>query len=265
MSALHIRNAEREETPTMKTRFVLTLRFVLSRLSRSLPSAFAALLLWSTWASSVVAADTSIRVGGRTLIVEPPLGYCVMDKRHPSDRRIVELLENGLASFGRFHYAFADCEQLADWRRGLRKYLDDYGYVANELAMEEKDLSDRTQAEINAGIRQTIDRYERPLMSLGDTIAQRAIEQSAVNVKQGEAKFLGVLEESSNGFFTAMLIPGLGEYGDKRTMAGVGNSVLVRNKLIFSWLYKSYQGSRSVLDALTTQKTWANDIIAANE
>ena len=221
--------------------------------------------IFATTATIAAAADISVVVSDRALSVPLPRGYCLLDERHPADTRITEFLRKGVEPLSRFHFAFADCEQLTDWHRGGRKVLDDYGYVANSVGEEKIDFTGRTQSELNGLIRRSLANFQEPLMALGTQMVEKAIDDADLRIKLQGAELIGVLEESSNGFFLGMLVSFVDEFGDQRVSAGVGNSLLVNSRSIFGWVYKPHDGTRSVLDVLATQKAWAADIIEANQ
>lgn len=84
-----------------------------------------ALFVLAVASTAAMAAD--VMVGGVSITLPAPAGFCELSANNPVDSRAVTALSGMLAQSGNMLLGIsADCQELTDWRAGRRLLLDDY-------------------------------------------------------------------------------------------------------------------------------------------
>jgi len=92
---------------------------------RSIRLALALALALTTAIPSALAADATI--GGVSIKLPPPAGFCELNDTDRSDKHMLTLLTDIVGKSGNKLLSLAaDCRQLTDWRANTRSVLDDY-------------------------------------------------------------------------------------------------------------------------------------------
>jgi len=89
-------------------------------------AAFGSLLLFFSISSALAG---QIAVGDARVAFSPSTGQCELDRKESRDAQFVDAVQQVVGPETRILAAFAACDQLAVWRKGLLTYLRDYGFL----------------------------------------------------------------------------------------------------------------------------------------
>jgi hypothetical protein len=100
-----------------------------------------ALLAVAVAAPGAIALETMI--GSVSVNLPPPGGFCDLSMNDASERHMLTTLGDLVTKGGNKLLGMsADCRQLADWRTGKRKLLDDYAQYQTSISMLDKPPSE---------------------------------------------------------------------------------------------------------------------------
>jgi len=199
-------------------------------------------------------------LGGVSVTLPPSAGFCDMSANHLADSRAIASLSQILErTGGKLLSETADCSQLADWRVGRRKLLDDYAQYQTRVALLDKPASGLLAQTCNT------------LRVLGNSMLAKEwpnlkarIESALQNVKADKPTDLGVLDEDANGCYGGLIQKMRTEAGTDKTVAGLGAITVVRNRLLYLWRYTVYHDPDTVDALLAKVKLDVAALIAAN-
>jgi hypothetical protein len=225
---------------------------MLSRLS------FAALALVLAAASSALAAEATI--GGVSVSLPPPGGFCELSASNSSDQRMISTLTDLLAKSGNKLLAMsADCGQLADWRTGKRKLLDDFAQYQTPIASMDKPPSE-TVAQTCATLRAE---GEKILANQMPDIKAR-VESTLSQIKMNETRFIGVLGEDPDACYAGLIQKIHTEAGTDKTQVTMFAVTLTKAKSVFVYRFSVYHDPHSVDAVLGKIKVDVAALTAAN-
>src|ERR1700704_6667839 len=85
-------------------------------------------------ATSTATAVDAI-VGGVSVKLPPPSGFCELTEREPPDKRMLAISGDLVAKSGnKLHVMSADCKQLSEWRTRRRPLLDDFAQYQTPMS-----------------------------------------------------------------------------------------------------------------------------------
>lgn len=158
------------------------------------------------------AAAKDAWVGKVQVVLSAPEHYCELVETEPADRQILHALRTGLGNKNELLAEFADCDQL----RALRedgKTLDNFAQYMTPTNSKQHSVSAGDIAELCALAR-----------SKGDEIIGKAfqevrprIEEIVEGLKLNEAKFLGVVAETTPTCYWAVIAKIQSEPGRTKT------------------------------------------------
>ena len=187
-----------------------------------------------------------IAVGEAHVAFAPPAGYCELDRKEARDALFVRNIAEAMGQEVRILSAFASCDQLAVWRRGLLTYLRDYGFLTVAR-------SDETRT-ITAG---------RPPIVRALAKAMRAVAAEATGDGPG-VDHLGVLGDDDRGVYYGLVTAVETPEGNPRDALEVSAMTLIRGKLLSYVLYGEFAGRPSIDAMLGRQRADLDRLIAAN-
>jgi hypothetical protein len=218
---------------------------------------FAALLLAAA-ASSALAAQATI--GGASINLPPPGGFCELSESDPSDKRLVTTLGGLLEKSGNKLLSMsADCRQLTDWHGGKRKLLDDYGQYQTPIASMNQPPSE-TVAQTCKTLR---DEGNKILANQLPDIKKR-VESTIKEIKLNETSFIGVLAEEQNACYAGLIQKIHTEANTDKTQITVFAISTVKDKSVFTYRFSVYRNAQSVDAALGKIKIDVAAMLAAN-
>ena len=186
------------------------------------------------------AATVSVNVGGRqiTLVIDPD--QCELDRNNPSDTRVYDLVERGLAGRNQLLMAAADCEQIPSWRSGSRPTLDDFTQVQVNLALRERELTGReaaTSKEICTELRKQGD----AIVNGPDvTEVRNRFNTLTDTVKLNATTFIGVVHEDDQACYASLVQKVRTEQGRDKLILSVFAHVVLRGRLLY--IYRFTEG-----------------------
>ncbi len=186
------------------------------------------------------AATVSVTVGGRpiTLVIDPD--QCELDRNDPSDSRVYDLVERGLAGQNQLLMAAADCLQIPPWRSGTRPTLDDFTQVQVNLALRERELGGReaaTSREICTELRKQGDAI---VNGPEVTATRNRFNKLTDTVQLNATTFIGVVHEDDKACYAALVQKVRTEQGRDKLILSVFAHVVVRGRLLY--IYRFTEG-----------------------
>ena len=186
------------------------------------------------------AATVSVTVGGRAITLVIDADQCELDRNNPSDVRVYELVERGLAGQNQLLMAAADCGQIQPWRDGTRPTLDDFTQVQVNLALRDRELRGReaaTSKEICTELRKQGD----AIVNGPEVTATRdRFNKLTDTVQIGATTFIGVVHEDDKACYASLVQKVRTEHGRDKLILSVFAHVVVRGRLLY--LYRFTEG-----------------------
>ena len=215
-------------------------------------------------ALSFAASAKDAKIGGVSLNLPAPPGYCELDRAQASDAKGITFIESLVGRHGnRLIEMSAECEQLKEWRSDKRKVLDNYSQYQTIIAYENNAIPARPDDIVRSTCAAMRER--------GETIAARiqaeakALTNLVDNLKLEEARSLGVLDEEAGVCYAGVLQKLSSDATKGKTLLGVYATLFVRGKLVFYYLYAPYVSADTVTDLLAQQKANVVRLKAANK
>jgi hypothetical protein len=187
-----------------------------------------------------------IAIGDANLAFTPPAGYCELDYKQGRDADFVGAVAEALGSETRVLTAFAACDQLAVWRKGLLTYLRDYGFLTVARADEARTITDG-----------------RPKIMRALAGAFRAASADMRSREPGIDR-LGVLDADDRAVYLGLVTEVETPDGRLRDALEVSAMTLIRGKLLSYVLYGEFAGRASIDAMLGRQRADLDRLIAAN-
>jgi hypothetical protein len=186
------------------------------------------------------AASVSVTVGGRqiTLVIDPD--QCELDRNNPSDTRVYDLVERGLAGQNQLLMAAADCQQIPPWRSGTRPTLDDFTQVQVNLALRERELGGReaaTSREICTELRKQGDAI---VNGPEVTATRNRFNKLTDTVQLNATTFIGVVHEDDKACYASLVQKVRTEQGRDKLILSVFAHVVLRGRLLY--IYRFTEG-----------------------
>jgi hypothetical protein len=218
---------------------------------------FAALLLVAA-APSAFAAQANI--GGVSITLPPPGGFCELTAGNASDNRMLTMLGPLLEKSGNKLLGMsADCGQLSAWHTGKRQLLDDYAQYQTPIASMDKPSSE-TVAQTCTVLRK---QGEQILTNQLPDIKKR-VEATMSKVKLNATSFLGVLGEDKDACYAGLIQKIHTEANTDKTQITAFAISLIKDKSVFIYRFAVYRTPKSVDEALRHLKIDVAAMVAAN-
>jgi hypothetical protein len=141
----------------------------------------------------------NITVAGRTLSIDLPPSYCVLDRSDPAEDEMFRIMERIQAGMNRVLVVFYDCAELARMRRGESNTFDRYGQILTPI--REQAYPGITREVYFAELTKVFDRA----FAIGARLGQENIGEVIPEIQIGEARSLGVLETDEAALYAGML------------------------------------------------------------
>jgi len=218
---------------------------------------FAALLVA---AASSIALAAQANIGGVSVNLPPPGGFCELNESNASDKRMITTLTDLLQKSGNKLLGMsADCQQLSDWHTGKRQLLDDYAQYQTPIGSMDKPPSE-TVAQTCQTLR---DEGNKILANQLPDIKKR-VESTLSKIKMNEASFLGVLGEDADACYAGIVQKIHTEANTDKTQITVFSVSIVKKKSVFSYRFSVYRNAQTVDAVLEKIKIDVAALMAAN-
>jgi len=216
-------------------------------------------LALATVASNAFAADTTI--GGVSIKLPPPAGFCELTNTDPSDKRMLTVLTDLVGKSGNKLLSMsADCRQLTDWRARRRTLLDDYAQYQVSIATMDKPTAEpvkETCATLRAQGDKMVAEQTPDIKSRVESVLQK--------VKINEMRFVGVLAETTAACYGGLIQKLRTEAGTDKTQLTVFAATIVKDKSIFVYRMTVYATSDTVTQTLAKIRADVATLLAANK
>jgi hypothetical protein len=188
-----------------------------------------------------------IAVGEARVAFAPPAGYCELDSKQSRDTLFVDAVAGAMGPETRILAAFAACDQLAVWRKGLLTYLRDYGFLTVARADEARTIRD-SRSDVMGALAQAL----------------RTVSPEPAAADQARIDHLGVLHQDDRGVYYGLVAQVETPEGEVRDALEVNAMTLIRGKLVSYVLYGEFAGRASIDAMLGRQRADLDRLIAAN-
>jgi hypothetical protein len=216
------------------------------------------------------AAAAPIQVGSISMDLPAPQGTAEISEQLPTLRKVMESVipptHRVLAIFA----DPADAKQLMLSGQSLKAYM--MVMVARDL--ENFDISAADFENLAALSKAQLPSLDQMMNSGSDTFAQRATDAIAaetaikIDMKIGESKILGLYADEKDWLGIGMLIGvKVGVRGQEeraRTLVGAVNTVRVRQRVLFLYVYHDYDGDADRKWTQDISRSWVKAMLDAN-
>lgn len=175
-------------------------------------------------------------IGGRDVVLVLDPDQCLLDRNHPSDSRIYELVEKGLAGQNELLLAAADCEQIGPWRNGTKPTLDDFTQVQVALTLRNRDLTGREVETVNE-ICSTLRKQGEAAVTGPMNAVRERFNKVSEAVKINQVQFVGVVREDPEACYASLLQRVRTEHGTDKLILCVYAHVVLRGRLVYLYRY----------------------------
>jgi hypothetical protein len=211
---------------------------------------------------TVIAANAKdVKIGPISVVLAVPSGQCELDEGQPDDARLLSLFRK-LSTLNQLLGAYADCQQLTDFRAGKQPALNDFAEQMTPIGAMNITLPASHITQVCAMLR-TPEGKER-LAKIAQEVVPR-IEEAVDGMKVNETRFLGVVEEEPEVCYSALLQKLKTEAGTEKTQVGITATTLINGKIVIYNLYGLYAGDDTLAVLLAKHKSNVAALIAANK
>jgi hypothetical protein len=200
-------------------------------------------------------------IGDEKLTLVLPAGMCRIEAEKSSDANYINAVESSLAGTNRLLGAFADCQQLTDWRSGNKMFLDNHGQYQAPAAMLDTVAPPGVVAEICSELRR---QGEKVLDGMKDDLTDR-MERAVKGLQVNELRSLGVVGEDPGACYSAALQNLRVEGGPEKLQHLVFAITVVKGKLLFLYVYGLHTGDHTIPALLDRVRTTVGELAKANE
>jgi hypothetical protein len=201
-------------------------------------------------------------VGGVTLELPPPSGYCEADASSAVDRPLFDYMNAAARPGTRLLTISAECGQLIEWRTGRRPALDNYAQHHTITLWENTPLPAPPAALIDQTCTALRSQGGQVMSQMGPDIKDR-IERALKDVKVNEFKFMGVLGQDPNACYASLVARMRMESGEEIEQASVFATTIVRGKVIYYILYARFVNADTLTGMLAQLRGYVAELEAA--
>jgi len=213
------------------------------------------------WSTSIHAA--SVIIGPHTVELDIPKGYCELSKADPSDVRLIRYLEDSNKNVNQLISLFADCEQLISWRSGTLDSLNDYGYILTPVSSINQKFNLTTELFV-AEMLKVFEKQGARFLDKGIDTAVQSIEKHFPTAKLNETKNLGIIGTDNKALYWALTQNLKTELGKNKNIAGVMAMTLAGGKSVNLYLWRTYEGGRTIRDLEAYTSIWVHRTFEKN-
>ena len=187
----------------------------------------------------------SYSIAGQPVILSLPKGYCAMDEKNPSDKRLIDAVKLSVKGANEVLMQFADCQELQDWRSGKQRFLNNFGSYQTSLRFKNMNMKGREAVTV----KEICNVFKKQSQALVDKIKpdiDNRIENAFENVKMNEMKLLGVSHEDSTVCITATFQRLQTEKKTSKDQMNISAVNVLNGRLMFTYLYTPYKGEKVI-------------------
>jgi hypothetical protein len=211
--------------------------------------------------TGAAAQAADVQMGGVTLKLPAPKGYCELEKGQASDKRMIDFLNTALSKGPNELLAVsAECGELRDWRAGKRRLLEHFSqYQVEKVRRSSSFTIDEAKASCAVMRAEGQKLSDDSTKNVNDNIheANRKIDF------QGQT-FLGVLAEDPNGCYVGLYQKYKAETGAQISQLNVFYAGSIKNREVFFYVWAPYVSDASTDAMLTMVQSQVAALKAAN-
>jgi hypothetical protein len=192
-----------------------------------------------------------------------PKAYCLLKSSEPSDRILIKYSEDVNREINKVLMVFADCSQLKSWRIGELPNLDDYGYVLAPKSL----INNKLNMSISSYLFEMRKVFEKKAVRFPNKTTEKIgvfLDKHFPTLKLNETKNLGILSQDNNALYRGLLQHIQTEKGKSKHMVGMMAMSLVKGKSTDFYLWKKYQGNKTVNDLEGLTASWVSTTLSGN-
>lgn len=219
-------------------------------------------LLVAGFCVSAARAET-LTLGGRTVILDPPAGYCALDPARPDEAAVIAFNEKMQQPRNHVVMQLADCGELADFRAGKRPSFERYGqYFVPVTDGAVKVVAGDTRTSMLAQAARELPQLDSG--ALIDAVTAKLRESAGGDV--AGSHFLGVLKEDEAGIYLGITLGKMSVAGQTANAGAIGvvGLTLVNQIPVSLGLYQASVGAEAVPGLLAKVQQTLASIIQAN-
>ncbi|MBI1385502.1 MAG: hypothetical protein GC150_11385 [Rhizobiales bacterium] len=201
-------------------------------------------------------------IGDRPVVLVFPSDYCVMSRDHPSDARAIGAVDAALAGTNELLGMAAKCDERESWHSGRLPTLNAMVQYQTNLQMRGTDLPvDR--AEFAKLVCEQISQNKIDVEGILKEAKER-IESAVEGIEVNSSNFLGTLEVEPSACYAALVQKLKAETGEVKTQLAVYASTIIKKRILFTYLFREYQGADTVVQLSGELKDLVAQLYAAN-
>lgn len=201
---------------------------------------------------------------GRTVIVDPPAGYCALDQARPGEATMIAAIEKLQQPTNHLVMELIDCDQLAQIRAGTRTDFTRYGQVLVTLSNGEVKPA---RGYSRAGF---LEAAARELPSIDPDRVADEVRDRLRNAVPGSAisgaQFLGLIKRDDLAIYLGLTMGTISRDGRPVTAGGMGvDAVTLVNEIPISLaFYRADVGPEAIPDLLAAAQQDIAQLVKAN-
>jgi hypothetical protein len=230
--------------------------------ARAAFGAYALAAIVASLSISSASAET-LTLAGKTVVLEPPQGYCALDAGRAQEAELIAFNEKMQQPRNHVIMQLADCGELAEFRAGKRQNFDKYGQYFTAVSNGAVRLvTGYARRDFLADAAKELPKLDSG--ALVDEVTKKARENAGAEV--GGVKFLGVLKEDDAGVYMGIAFGNLsvGNQSLASSSMGVVGLTLVNEVSVSLGLYRVNVGPEAVPDLLAALQQTMASVVAAN-
>jgi len=217
------------------------------------------------------AAAENVHVGGRVLTINPPAGFCALDRDREDDAAIYDRMDTLMQGFGQLLTYWVDCSKLAAYRSGQSLRLTPYALVAAPMSAGHvlvEDIPRKRYLDVLEGAWARAGGAEKLQAQIEGIVRERFADDAARNPQlglvAGEMRVFGLLERDDLAVYVA-LGQRMSQDGDDFIMAAVGGGSIVAGVVTWVYVYEEYSEPATYDRLKTNARRMLRRLIVDNE
>ena len=185
------------------------------------------------------ATAEDVQVGKATITLAHPSEFCPLDSRQPSDSRVITIIQGLLAGRNRLLKVYALCDELLKWRSRKAPLLTDMLQYQTVIRMMNRDLA-RPYSRIRKPL---CDEFRSQGQVILNEIAPETDKRLAAiseSIKLNQRRLVGVVDGLDERCYALLLQKIQAENGTTFTQLAVFAPVLVKGRIVFTYLFTRF-------------------------
>ena len=178
----------------------------------------------------------AVDIGGKKVILLTAPGQCQLDSKHPADKTNIKATKKALAGHNELLHIAADCDQLAEWRKGKRPNLGEFTQTQISIKLKKFDVAGRERAFVT----NTCNEIRKQGSSTAEEIeleVKNRIEDAVKGAKVHALQFLGVIDEDVNACYAGILQNLTTQTGKNISLLCIYATTVIKGRILFLYRY----------------------------